>query len=236
MKFLKGLFLLILPAALSHADDPAVHGMLLFGKDVVYASHLPMFHPPHDYQLIMKLRLSDADPRTLEKYKKAKDLGEGLFTLEPEVMDLTELKDGSKKSFKATLYKGHFERGGQPLGKIIAQVESIVRGEKLEPSQSTSRNEEYIVFGQRGEYFAAHIIRGKPSYDAVLSVLQPLSHNAICMRYSCIPEGPIADDELPVIVSAPKSVPETGDNMGDVHHITTTVKAPIYYEKDELTH
>lgn len=29
----------------------SVHGMLIFGKEKIYASHLPMFHPPHDYQV-----------------------------------------------------------------------------------------------------------------------------------------------------------------------------------------
>ena len=42
----------------AQADRPSVHGMLLFGKENLYASHLPMFHAPHDYQVIFKLNLS----------------------------------------------------------------------------------------------------------------------------------------------------------------------------------
>lgn len=32
------------------------HGMALFGgKDALYTSHLPMFHAPHDYQLVLQV-------------------------------------------------------------------------------------------------------------------------------------------------------------------------------------
>ncbi|WP_373990514.1 hypothetical protein [Duganella sp. BuS-21] len=37
------------------------HGMVLFGgKKGLYASHLPMFHAPHDYQVILQLHVADA--------------------------------------------------------------------------------------------------------------------------------------------------------------------------------
>ncbi len=54
---------LALPTAWAH-DEPArmgLHGMLLFGGlEGLYASHLPMFHTPHDVQLLLRIRLQDA--------------------------------------------------------------------------------------------------------------------------------------------------------------------------------
>ena len=38
-------------------DKPATHGMLIFGTNKIYASHLPMFHSPHNYQVILELDL-----------------------------------------------------------------------------------------------------------------------------------------------------------------------------------
>jgi hypothetical protein len=42
---------------MQHADTPATHGMLLFGTKDIWLSHLPMFHKPHDYQVIMSVTL-----------------------------------------------------------------------------------------------------------------------------------------------------------------------------------
>jgi hypothetical protein len=54
------LSLAFLAAASARADAPAVHGMVLFGgKQAAYVSHLPMFHAPHDRQLILKVALAD---------------------------------------------------------------------------------------------------------------------------------------------------------------------------------
>ena len=90
---------------------PSTHGMLLFGNKVTYASHLPMFHKPHNYQLIMKLSLSEAEGGSaLTAYQQEKDSGETFFTIMPEAMDLTKVIDKSKTSFQALLFKGHFER------------------------------------------------------------------------------------------------------------------------------
>ena len=36
------------------------HGMAVFGGRVgLYASHLPMFHTPHDSQIVLRFRLAD---------------------------------------------------------------------------------------------------------------------------------------------------------------------------------
>ena len=82
---------LSLASSVAAADEPATHGMLLFGQNQTYASHLPMFHTPHDYQLIMKIKLS-TNPRAssmpLIEYKKAKQNGEKLFTLVFSTLDL----------------------------------------------------------------------------------------------------------------------------------------------------
>jgi hypothetical protein len=37
-----------------------VHGMLLFGADTLYLSHLPMFMRPHNYQVILEVVVDDA--------------------------------------------------------------------------------------------------------------------------------------------------------------------------------
>src|SRR5258706_108638 len=46
--------------AATSVDAPSVHGMLIVGESTVFLSHLPMFHPPHDYQLILNAKLPGA--------------------------------------------------------------------------------------------------------------------------------------------------------------------------------
>jgi len=117
----------------SKADVPSIHGMILFGDEQTYVSHLPLFHPPHKYQFIAKVGLG-GHPRSQawQHYIDAKNQGEKLFTLVPERMDLTQLIDGSKVEFTASLYLGHFEQGGQNLGPVTVSIEEIVIAEVLE--------------------------------------------------------------------------------------------------------
>jgi hypothetical protein len=116
----------------AYSDVPSTHGMILFGKKLHYASHLPMFHYPHNYQLIMKLALNDLQTSpTGTLYQQAKDEGKTLFTLVPERMDLNLIIRGEKKAFKAYLYDGPFERGGKELGPINVQIEKIIYSSKI---------------------------------------------------------------------------------------------------------
>lgn len=202
MKKLIYLFMgLITCGSVVRADPPAIHGMLLFGGQVTYASHLPMFHSPHDYQLVLKLNLKDqANGGTVAAYEDAKKLKPDLFTLVPEAMDLTKVISGAKSSFSAALYKGHFEHGGQKLGEVQVQVEKIVFSAKLNGLGAPSENK-YLVFGDKGEYFALHLIQGKPNFDAVLSVSQPYKlSQTLCNKRFCpeAPMVPIADSQLPM--------------------------------------
>jgi hypothetical protein len=241
MKILKGLFVAVLMAStLAKADTPSVHGMLLFGDKVSYASHLPMFHSPHDYQLIMKLTLHDHGSETLNTYKQAKADGAMLFTLVPEVMDLSQLIDGTKKSFVATIFEGHFEQGGNPLGEIAVNVESIVFAEKLNGNQVLPF-EYFLVFGGLGEYYGAHIIKVKPSYDAIMSVSQPVEMNfGNCPgRGDCMNPviGKVSDSDLPLTLSSTLQIlPKDGDFLGSPYGIHVSIDKIIYLEESELAH
>ena len=223
----------------SRADSPAVHGMLLFGNQATYASHLPMFHSPHDYQLLLKLSLQDqAGGKTLASYEEAKKNATEYFTLVPEVMDLTKVMSGAKTTFPASIYKGHFERGGEMLGEVQVHVERIIFSTKLNGQGVPSENK-YFVFGGNGEYFAAHLIQGKPNFDAVLSVNQPHKLNqSICRRRFCPDSGPVLvpDSQLPISLSSEldKKVPAAGESLGEFGGILADTQKVIYVEEGDL--
>jgi len=247
MKLIKGLLLSALMfGAAAKADVPSIHGMLLFGDKITYASHLPMFHAPHDYQVILKLTLEDhpTHSRTVQLYEQAKADGETFFTLVPEKMDLSKIVSGEKKQFIAQIFIGHFERGGQKIdgSGAIVNVESVILGEKLNAAAPQVDQKSYWVFGEQGEYYAAHLIQSKPSFDQILKVTQPTTvviPRGRCTRAGC-PEPilvPVADKDLPVNLQSKTSEPLVNEQLiGTEFGMSTTVVNQLYLEIDELSH
>jgi hypothetical protein len=165
---------LALMAFESKADIPSTHGMVLFGDHQLYASHLPMFHAPHDYQLVTKISIIPWQTRVdvFKQYQQHKAEGETLFTLVPEKMDLTLVINGQKNQFVATVFAGHFEQGGTPIGTVKVTVTQVIFTKKLNPKEAQTKPE-YFKFGNKDETYAVHIIKGKPSFDEILKLKEP---------------------------------------------------------------
>jgi hypothetical protein len=233
------LFTILLTGASAHAAAPAVHGMFVFGDQATYVSHLPMFHAPHDMQLILKVKLGDVRcPTARNSYLAAKAAGKTLFTLEPELMDLELLANGSKTEFKAAVYDGHFERGGKKLGWLKVQVEKIILSTPLNGAATPSVIDHYLVFGGAGEYFAAHLIQAKPSFDAILKIGKPYQTSLPYCRTRLCAEpatGEIADSELPLTLPAVGNV-QTLSHLGTLRGAMVDVQSLLYLETGDLSH
>lgn len=237
MKNLILALLTLLPLS-AQADPPAVHGMLLFGEKTLYASHLPMFHAPHDYQAIFEIGLADI-PRsmTLQHYQQEKAAGQTLFTIVPQPMDLVPVMAGKVTNFDVSLYSGHFEQGGKRLGWVKLEVKQVVLAQKLNPN-STAANDTYFVFGKGWDYYAAHLIAGKPNFDAILWMGKPKNKFAPpCNRRLC-PEEPVI---LPpgsngwIMQSEASGVPEKGNFLGS-QDLESQVLEVIYSDSADLSH
>lgn len=216
-------FSILAPPA--RADHPAIHGMVLFGgANAVYASHLPLFHPPHDYQVILELAMrDDGQSGAVAEFEKLRRLPGALFTFAPENMDLTKVISGVRKSFAARLYKGHFERDGQEIGSVVLDVVKVIYSAKLKSSDGPSND--YLVFGRDGEYFAIHLIGGAPSFDAVLEVGRPFDHN------SALP-----DSALPLRISSEERGRPPAQRLGNQTGPWADIKSSVYFEREELAH
>lgn len=241
MKNLVNLILVLCLAGTSNADQLAIHGMLLFGENTTYISHLPMFHVPHDYQLLAQVDLSDlTNSSTLAKWQQAKQTS-ALFTIVPKPMDLTKVIDGTITFFPVDIYQGHFERGGTLIGPAIVTVKDQLIKSKIVKTNGPSLD--FLVFGQSGEYYLIHMIRGQPTYDAIYKATSPTTTIfPPCTRLFC-PDPydlPISDDALPLTITA------TDLTLGAQHPVNTqigtpfshrvTVSNPIYIEYNELAH
>ena len=158
-------------------DPPGEHGMLVVGSDVVYLSHLPMFHTPHDYQLVFEATLEDD---TLAAYRRDNRLHPGTYyTLVPTARWVLPdtIREGAR--FDADLYRGHFERGGTPIKRDAAiVVRRIVHFRRFDPGRSADPTQ-WIGFGRGREHFLAHRIEGAPDMDQVVQVSAASAEGAI---------------------------------------------------------
>lgn len=159
--------------ATSHHHDDTVgrHGMLVFGEQVLYFSHLPMFHPPHNFQVLLEVRLGHDATQALSEDRRLHPAE--VYTFDPDEFAIAELDPSGqvRPSITGTLVHGHFERGGTPIAtEVTAEVVQVVHFSKLDVNAPRPDGEpmSYLCFGRPGELFLAHQIEGRPSFDHVV--------------------------------------------------------------------
>ena len=149
------------------------HGMALFGgKDGLYASHLPMFHAPHDYQVILRVRL--ADPAQDAALRGRLDGKAALWTIAPEKFELDRLAPGAAKplrEFKADMVLGHFEQGGktQYAGATVV-VDQVLLFRQLSPEARRNASAHYMVIGGAAQRFLVKRIDSRPDFDHIVAL------------------------------------------------------------------
>src|SRR6266508_1040805 len=151
-----------------------VHGMLLFGEEVLYLSHLPMFASPHNFQVLLEVGLDDAGREAFLSDREV--AGDGIYTFVPEPFPIAELApraDGpARTSIKGTIFRGHFERGGEPIAEgVVAEVRGVVHFSELDvgAKRSEDRQLTYLCFGRPGQLHLAHEVTARPDFDQVLT-------------------------------------------------------------------
>lgn len=164
------LFLLLPFAPGARAGDlPATHGMLVVGGKSIYFSHLPMFHQPHDYQVILQVDLGVEGNGAYFADKAAHPEME-VYTFVPRPMVLPEVVAG-KKTFSGDLYRGHFERGGTPIRSgLSVEIRKVLHFRKFDPQANRPDLATYLLFGESGDLWLAHLISTKPDFDQLASV------------------------------------------------------------------
>ncbi|MBU1312148.1 MAG: hypothetical protein KKE30_21700 [Gammaproteobacteria bacterium] len=173
MKMLLSILLLGLPLLLAaqtpHQHDyTGSHGMLLFAaNDSLLVSHLPLYRPPHDYQLVYEVALpADIQPAVLAALQQHK-----LLTLLPADFDLRRMINASAFSVNADIYLGHFERGGERwLNGIAVTFSRQLYQRRLPAVNKPADNGSYTAISQHGQMFLLHQIGTPPGYDHILKV------------------------------------------------------------------
>jgi hypothetical protein len=159
--------------------------MLIVGEQTVFLSHLPLFGAPHDYQVILEATFakSGADPQA-DYFDDRRCTGTKIYTLDREPFVLTKLVAPMPlPSFKATVYRDHFERfktlrakeGARIARQVDVNVMWVIHFRKFDPTATKPAQLEYLLFGKGDELFLAHLITTPPDFDHILSV-KALNH------------------------------------------------------------
>ena len=197
------LFLMVsmMLSSLAHAAPRTwgVHGMVLFGgKQGLYASHLPMFHAPHDYQVLLQVRL--ADPALDARLRQQLDGHTALWTLEPERFELARLLPAAPqplRQFRATLVRGHFEHDGKAeagYGAAAIIVERVLLMRQLSPAPAANASARYVQVGDGTQRFLVKRIDSRPDFEHIVawSSTAQAPHGDIVVSKSGIRETPAA--------------------------------------------
>ena len=154
------------------------HNMVVFGRDTVFLSHLPMFMAPHDAQLILEVALENADGSSLQEAwsrERESHSDQRLYTLMPEKFALSTLyapDPPERGSFRARFFRGHLERGGEPipgLADVDVRITDVVYARRFD-KRGRPDDLTYLLLGRGGELFLAHVISEPPDFDQILSV------------------------------------------------------------------
>jgi hypothetical protein len=163
---------------MDHMNHGAIHGMLIIGDDVIYLSHLPTFEPPHDYQALLRTRLSKPGGDPVSDYlADRKRTGSPVYTFRPDLPFLmpdlvsTDPATPPLRTFQGTVFRGNFFKGEGVVvtADVCVDVEAVVHFRQYTPSAEDDRLE-YLLFGADGFRFAARYIKKPPDFDQMLSV------------------------------------------------------------------
>jgi hypothetical protein len=153
-----------------HGNTTGIHGMLLFGEERIYLSHLPMFNHLHHFQIHIEVSFGDDVRAVLAADRK--DAGDEIHTFVPEPFPITDMDGPVRTSLNGTIFHGHFERGGKPIAeKVTANIEQVVtfRTLDLAAKHDDTGVLTYLCFGRAGKLYLAHEITARPDFDHILT-------------------------------------------------------------------
>jgi hypothetical protein len=163
---------MLAPQAMGLEPGFGTHGMALFGgKDGLYASHLPMFHAPHDAQVVLRIRFED--PALDRVMRERLDGKTALWTLDPERFALPRLAPGAAQplaGFAADVVEGHFEQGGVARHRQARiAVDEVILYRPLEPAPTVRSVSRYLPVGR----FMVKLIDSRPDFDHIVLLQRP---------------------------------------------------------------
>ncbi len=174
MKLILTLWLALTVCAAHAAPSTfGTHGMVLFGgADGLYASHLPMYHAPHDYQVVLRLRMADAAQDAQLRARLQERVA--LWTLDPQKFAIDRLAPDAAtalNTFKAGVVLGHFEQDGVTQHAAADFViEEVLHYRQLPMQPGVASKANYLQFGKAQRRYLVKLIESRPDFDHIFIV------------------------------------------------------------------
>jgi hypothetical protein len=143
-----------------------LHGMVLFGRTHHYLEHIPMFRPPHDRQLILRVSLRDASGAAITD-----DFGAETHSVKPSgSFSLDQLAANHLPRFTGDIYRGNFEDGGVlARAGVTFTVDAVVLARPLPGDEPIADGaQDYLVLGDPGDAYLVHVIRAARGFQQIL--------------------------------------------------------------------
>ena len=155
---------LILFSSSSFATS-ATHGMVIFGKEKLYAYHLPMFHKIHNKQMVITFEVPQ---KIKDQITQLEDLN--YLTFVPAPFDLDKFVEAPFE-LKGDIYSGHFEKDGELVIKDITfKNPKILYLQNLLPKSTDLKTENYQILGTLTDAYALHLIDGGEVIDQIFKL------------------------------------------------------------------
>ena len=210
------------------SQETPSHTMVLFGEKTLYLSHMPEFHPPHNEQVVVTVRLSKDGEKPEDDYRaNRRSTGKVMYSLQLQAKHIDMLEPGT--SFTANVHRDNVEAGGELLlPEVTVIVESVVHSAELDPAtpKDPDAGRRYLCFGQAGEFFALHEITGAPNFDQIIEIdLGDADKLSLPVaRPIRVPGKDTPDRRLKAGESADAELPQTVGPNGE-HGVHTTITA-----------
>ncbi|GIU49603.1 MULTISPECIES: hypothetical protein [Shewanella] len=174
---------LISPASDANDSHFGMHGMTLFGShEGLFASHLPMYHQPHNVQMVMQFHFRDPDIDNAVKQKLTQQSNQAdqLWTIVPKPFDLMRLHPihtNPLNHLQIDVVEGHFERGGNTrysAQEIVIDKVIVFSELSMLTDQNKAPNAQYLVIAANAEsqhHFLIKLIENRPEADHLLRVV-----------------------------------------------------------------
>jgi hypothetical protein len=152
------------PPAFAPGTHVSVHGMVLFGTEKLYLSHIPLFATPHNIQVLIEVKPVSGVPQA--------NFSNRGFTFQPGApFSLSDLARGAVRGFTGTVFQGNFESGGTPvLQNAKFEVTKVVFARNMALNAPANPSLDYVAVGTPSDAFLVHVIDKAPSFDSVVHV------------------------------------------------------------------
>lgn len=155
-------------------DAPGIHGFFMFGTEVLFASHMPMFTMArHMYQVELRVSLPD---KVMDDYRagfKAEPTPWNYTNGELDRLTLPGIKSRGHTSYPVDVYRDY--SGSAPVGHLIASgvpltVQEVVHFRHFQFDIPRPDRLTYLLFGRSGEAHLSHYVARDPDFHHIMTL------------------------------------------------------------------